>query len=246
MATLDGQRIVLIGASSGIGLATATLAVQRGAAIVIAARGDERLRTAAAKVGGDTEARCLDATDEEQVRAFFAGLGAFDHLCTLVPGASTRTQSATSSSSFLDTEPGLFAAVFRNRFWAQCFAARHGARHIRPGGSIIFVSNTMPRKVIPSYSAACAASGALEALARILALELAPVRVNTIAPGFVATPGTSLIPGERKRTWDRLVAAQPVSRYGVAAEIAEAILSLMTNRYATGAILTIDGGYSLT
>ena len=67
-----------------------------------------------------------------------------------------------------------------------------------------------------------------------------------IAPGFVATPGTNLIPEHRKQTWDRLVRAQPVNRYGDAAEIAEAILSLMSNRYATGAILTIDGGYSLT
>jgi NAD(P)-dependent dehydrogenase (short-subunit alcohol dehydrogenase family) len=245
MMSLDGQRIVLIGASSGIGLATAILAAERGAAIVMAARGEERLRAAASKVGRETETICLDATDEEQVRGFFAGLGAFDHLCTLVPGASGRTQSARYSS-FVDTDPDVFASVFRNRFWAQCFAARHGARHIRPGGSIVFVSNTMPRKVIPSYSAACAASGALEALARILALELSPVRVNTIAPGFVATPGTNLIPEQRKQTWDRLVRTQPVNRYGDAAEIAAAILSLMSNRFATGATLTVDGGYSLT
>jgi NAD(P)-dependent dehydrogenase (short-subunit alcohol dehydrogenase family) len=245
MITLHGQRIVLIGASSGIGLATATLAAQRGAVIVMAARGEERLRAAASKVEGETEVHCLDATVEAQVKSFFAGLGAFDHLCTLVPSASSRTQSATYSS-FLDTDADLFAGVFRNRFWAQCFAARHGARHLRPGGSIVFVSNTMPRKVIPSYSAACAAAGALEALARILALELAPVRVNVIAPGFVGTPGTKLIPEQRKETWDRLVTGQPVNRYGDAAEIGEAILSLMSNRYATGAILTIDGGYSLT
>jgi NAD(P)-dependent dehydrogenase (short-subunit alcohol dehydrogenase family) len=242
---LDGQKIVLIGASAGIGLATATLAARRGASVVIAARGEEGLRSAAERIPEKVETHRLDATSEEDLKAFFAKVGAFHHLCTLVPGATSKTATA-GYLSFLDTDPDVFATVFRNRFWAQCFAVRHGGRLIQPGGSVVFVSNTMPRKIIPNYSASCAAAGALEALSRILAIELAPVRVNVIAPGFVGTPGTDLIPEERKRSWERIVAAQPVKRLAQAEEIAEGILSLMSNRYTTGATLTIDGGYSLT
>jgi NAD(P)-dependent dehydrogenase (short-subunit alcohol dehydrogenase family) len=243
--TFAGEKIVLIGASAGIGLATAKLAVQGGAEVVIAGRNKVRLRSAITDIGGASEGHSLDATNESELAAFFSRVGAFHHLCTFVPSATDKSTPARYTR-FLDMDPDLFANVFRNRFWSQCYAARQGMPNLADSGSIVFVSNTNPRKVIPNYSAGCAAAGAIEALARILALELAPVRVNVIAPGFVATPGTGMIPQSRKQAWDALTQSQPVKRLAEPAEIAHGILFLMANRFATGTVLSIDGGYSLS
>jgi NAD(P)-dependent dehydrogenase (short-subunit alcohol dehydrogenase family) len=243
--SLTGKRIVLIGGSAGIGLATAKQAARLGASLVIAGRTEQRLRDAAAAVEGPVETHQLDATDESAVADFFAKVGRFDHLSMLVPAAPDKALS-TKFVRFLDMASEDFAAVFMNRFWTQCYAARHGAPNMNSDGSIVFVSSTQPRKVIPNYSASGAASGAIEILARILSTELSPIRVNVIAPGFIETPGTEDIPAERRAAWDRITSAQAVKRLGRAEEIADGMIFLMTNTYTTGTVLDIDGGYSLT
>lgn len=243
--SLAGTRIVIIGGSSGIGLATAKAAAARGARLVIGGRSPERLSRAAMEIGGAVETHSVDATDEPAVAALFARLGRFDHLTVLVPTAPDKSLSA-KLAPFLEMEPGLFETVFRNRFWSQLWGARYGASQINAGGSIVLMSNSQPRKTIPHYAASCAAAGAIEALARTLAIELAPIRVNVIAPGFVATPGTGHIPPERRQSWDRIATAQPVKRLGRAEEIAHGMLFLMENAYATATVLDVDGGYRLT
>ncbi len=241
---LAGQRLVIIGGSSGIGLALAQQALVADAEVVIGGRSAERLAAASALAKG-AETVQVDATDEAAMAALFATLAPFDHLTVLVPSASARAVSA-GFAPFLDMDPVLFANVFRNRFWTQCWGARYGAPRMRPGGSIVFMSNSQPRKPIPTYSPSCAAAGAIEALMRILAVELAPVRVNVIAPGFIETPGTEDIPPERRSKWDRIAQAQPVQRLGLPDEIASGMLFLMANRFTTGAVLDIDGGYRFT
>ena len=242
---LTGKRIVLIGGSAGIGLATAQRAAELGASLVIAGRTQQRLQNAQASIAGPVECHQLDATNENALEAFFSEIGAFDHLSVLVPGATDK-QHSQRFDRFLDMDSEAFARVITNRFWTQVYAARHGAPHINSGGSIVFVSNTQPHKAIENYSASAAACGAIETLARILAMELSPLRVNVIAPGFIETPGTEAIPAERRKAWDRITSAQAVKRLGRAEEIAEGLLFLMTNEYTTGAVLSIDGGYSLT
>jgi NAD(P)-dependent dehydrogenase (short-subunit alcohol dehydrogenase family) len=243
--SLAGARIVIIGGSSGIGLAAAKAATLRGARLVIGGRSPERLARAAAEIGGAVETRALDATDEQAVAALFGSLGRFDHLAVLIPAAPDKSVSA-KFAPFLEMEPGLFESVFRNRFWAQLWGVRYGAPRMNPGGSIVLMSSSQPRKTIPRYAASCAAAGAIEALARTLAIELAPIRVNVIAPGFVETPGTEHIPSERRQSWDRITAAQPVKRLGKAEEIASGMMFLMENEYATATVLDVDGGYRLT
>ena len=240
-----GKRIVLIGGSAGIGLATAKQAASLGASLVIAGRTEERLQHAEAQIEGPVECHQLDATDESAVAGLFSKVGAFDHLSVLVPGATDK-QHSKMFDRFLDMDSDAFAQVITNRFWTQCYAARHGAPHINSGGSIVFVSNTQPRKAIENYSPSAAACGAIETLARILAIELSPIRVNVIAPGFIETPGTDAIPPERRAAWDRITSAQAVKRLGRAEEIADGLLFLMANEYTTGTVLDIDGGYSLT
>jgi NAD(P)-dependent dehydrogenase (short-subunit alcohol dehydrogenase family) len=100
--------------------------------------------------------------------------------------------------------------------------------------------------MIPRYSASCAAAGAIEALARALAVEIAPIRINVIAPGFILTSGTEQIPAERKAAWDKTAQSQPIKRLGDPAEVADGMLFLMENGYTTGAVLDIDGGYRFT
>ncbi len=240
-----GQRAVLIGASAGIGLETAKRLAAEGAELVLASRNMERLDAATRGIPGVALRRQVDATDEGQVATFFKELAPFDHLSTFVPAAADAAMSA-KFGRFLDMDLAVIQRVMTNRFWSHCFAARHAAAKLKPGGSIVFVSSTMPRKAIPGYAASSAAAGALEALARVLAIELAPVRVNVVVPGFIASHGTENIPQERKAEWARLVSAQGVKRLGTSEEIADAILFLMSNAYATGALLTVDGGYTLT
>lgn len=244
-ASLRNQRIVIIGGSAGIGLSTAKEAVLRGAQVVIAGRTQERLKAAAVAIGVAVEIRQLDAGSESAVAEFFAKVGEFDHLAVLVPGAPDKELSA-KLGPFLTMEPDVFEAVFRNRFWTQCWAVRHAALRIRKTGSIVLSSSSQPRKTIPGYSASCAAVGAVETLMRILAIEIAPIRVNVIAPGFIATPTTDFIPPERRAAWDKVLHAQPVKRFGSPAEIADGILFLMENAFATGTVLDIDGGYRFT
>ena len=241
----DGKRIVLIGGSAGIGLATAKRAAKLGASLVIASRSQERLRNAQIEIEGSVECHQLDATEEKAVADLFSKVGSFDHLSVLVPGATDKEHSQ-QFDRFLDMDSDAFARVITNRFWTQCYAARHGAPNLNPGGSIVFVSNTQPRKAIENYSPSAAACGAIETLARILAIELSPIRVNVIAPGFIETPGTESIPATRRAAWDRITSAQAVKRLGRAEEIAEGLLFLMANEYTTGTVLDIDGGYSLT
>lgn len=243
--TLKDRRIVLIGGSAGIGLATARAAAAVGARLVIAGRTEERLAAAKAELGAGVETHRLDATDEAAVSTVFKRIGAFDHVAGFVPSATDKAMSARFGR-FLDIDRDTFEAIFRNRFWTQCYIARHGAPLIARDGSIVFMSSTQPRKTIPRYAASASAAGAIESLARILALELAPVRVNVIAPGFIETPGTEDIPEDRKRAWAEMVSRQAVQRLGTAEEIARAILFMMANPYMTGAIMTVDGGYTLT
>ncbi|MGE0093120.1 MAG: SDR family NAD(P)-dependent oxidoreductase [Alphaproteobacteria bacterium] len=245
MSSLKDKRIVIIGGSAGIGLQTAKEASRRGAKIVIAGRTLERLKTAADEIGGRVETYQVDATTEAGIKAFFSRVGQFDHLTVLVPSAPDKSLSA-KLGLFLDMEPAVFDTVFRNRFWSQCWAARYGAPHMSKEGSIVFMSSSQPRKTIPRYSASCAAAGAIESLARILAIELAPIRVNVIAPGFIQTPGTDHIPPERRAMWDKIAQAQPVKRLGEVQEIADGMLFLMENGFATGTTLDIDGGYRFT
>lgn len=244
-AALAGQRIVLIGASTGIGFATAQAALAAGAKVVIAARSVERLDRAWNALERKVEAFRLDATEEHSMAAFFARMESFDHLAVFVPTAPSAAVRA-QLGAFLETPSEAFEAVIRNKVWPQLYAARHGAPRIAPGGSLLFVTGQAHRKSLPGYAASAAANGATEAIVRALAVELAPVRINAIAPGLVETDILRAAPEAFRRAVAEKVARHPVPRMGTVEETAAGILLLMANRFVTGAVLELDGGMKLT
>jgi NAD(P)-dependent dehydrogenase (short-subunit alcohol dehydrogenase family) len=236
--SLEGKRIVIIGGSSGIGLATAKMAVKYGAEVVIASRSLDKLEAAKAAIGGKTEAYPLDITSEEQVGDLFEKVGDFDYLTT--PGSSI------SGGPFLTTDTSQARADFDSKFWGQYYAAKYAAPKIRSGGSIVLFSGIYSTRPPAGTSSIAAVNGAIESLCRGLAVELSPLRVNVIVPGLVDTPIFDYMPSEQREGMFKQVAeALPAKRTGQPEDIAQAVLLLMTNPFADGTILFVDGGATL-
>jgi NAD(P)-dependent dehydrogenase (short-subunit alcohol dehydrogenase family) len=236
--TLQDKTVVIIGGSSGIGLATARAAKAAGANMVITGRNTERLRAASAELGGAVRAAALDANDEAGTRDLFASLARVDHLFV---SAATVSFGLKLTSPTAELRPSL-----DTRFWGSLFAVRECVHKMPPDGSITFTSGTSAWRPLPGGSIGSASCGAIEAFARSLAVELAPIRVNTIAPGLVDTPLISSVMGERGEVMLKRAAEQlPVRRVGRPEDIADAVMFLMNNGYTTGITLTVDGGRTL-
>jgi len=235
---LEGKRIVIIGGSSGIGLATARVAASEKAEVIIASRSEEKLSRARELIQGKVKALTVNVMDEGSVKAFFTKVGPFDHLTT--PG------SEAAMGMFLDLDTQAARKAFDSKFWGQYHAAKHGAPRIRPGGSITFFSGIWSRRPVPGASAIAAINSAVEGLARALAQEMAPIRVNVVSPGIVDTPIYAGMPEvAREAMFKEAAAAIPVKRIARPQEIAEGVLYLMTSEYTTGTTLYVDGGRTL-
>jgi NAD(P)-dependent dehydrogenase (short-subunit alcohol dehydrogenase family) len=233
--SLSNAVVIILGGSSGIGLATAKAARDEGAKVIVTGRSIERLDAARAALGPGARAIALDVTDEAGTRAFFGGLDALDHVFI--------TAGALVGDAHLEPATEVLRPAIDTRFWGALYAAKYAAPKIRGGGSITFMSGTAALRPIQGGAVATASCGAVEALARALAVDLSPIRVNTIRPGFVDTPLLDKFLGARKpevlaETAKRL----PVQRVGRAEDVADAVLFLMKNGYVTGISLTIDGG----
>ncbi|MGX9885034.1 SDR family oxidoreductase [Streptomyces sp. NPDC002276] len=231
-----GQRVVVIGGTAGIGLAVAEAAGREGARVVVASRRQESVDAALKRLPEDAEGRVLDASDESTVRDFFAGLGGYDHLVYTAGEALLMESVAESdlgrSRAFLDT-----------RLWGAYTAVKYGAGSIREGGSVVLTTGTAGRRPLPGTSVAAALCGAMESLTRALALELAPLRVNVVAPGLVRTELWRELPDEdRDGLFASVAGSLPVGRIGEPADVAEAYLYLMRGGYSTGSTVVVDGG----
>jgi NAD(P)-dependent dehydrogenase (short-subunit alcohol dehydrogenase family) len=238
---LRGQRIVVIGGSSGMGLAVARAAGAEGAAVVIAARDAERLARARATVAGEVTTRVLDARDEAAVRAFFRDLGGLDHLVTT---AHESSAGLGAMRPFPELDLAAARRFMDGKFWSQVTAARHAVPVLPAHGSITLISGVASRKAMPRHTAVAAVNGAVEAFARALAHEIRPRRVNVVAPGLTATPTYDAIPEpERAAFFAARAAHLPVGRVGTPEDIAETVLYLMKNGYSTGTVVDVDGGH---
>lgn len=234
--SLDGQRIVILGGTSGIGFATAQAAAQEGASIVIASSRRESVDRARAALPKGTEGLAVDLSDETAIAGLFATLGAFDHL---VYTAGENLELGALNAMSLDG-----ARRFWNvRYWGAVTAAKYASPHIRPGGSIVLttgIANLRPRK---GWTVAAGICGAMEAFTRALAVELAPVRVNAVSPGVVRTPlWGAMSEADREAMYKSVGMALPVGRVGNAEDVAKTYLYLMHEDFSTGQVIVVDGG----
>lgn len=228
---LTGRTVVVVGGSSGIGLATAGLAKAEGAEVVVASRNAARLQAAADGIGA--RAIACDVTSDDSVAALFRSTGPVDHVVVTAAQLKTGPIKAISMDDVRATMEG--------KFWGAWRVAR--AAEIRPGGSLTLVSGFLSVRPRPNSAIVGAANGALESLTRSLALDLAPVRVNCVSPGVVDTPIRAAMPEEARRDMlARTAASLPVGRVGSGEDIARQILTFMTVGFATGSIVYLDGG----
>ena len=232
---LKDKKVVVVGGSSGIGLSTAELAKREGAEVIIASRNAERLDAAAKKL--NATAIPADVTSDESIAELFRRCGPVDHV--VVTAAQLRT------GPFKTVKMEDVRATMEGKFWGAWRVAH--AAEIRPGGSLTLVTGYLSIRPRPNSAIIGAANGALESLARSLALELAPVRVNAVSPGIIDTPIRAAMPEEARRDMlAKTAAALPVGRVGVGDDIARQILAFMTIGFATGSIVYLDGGALIT
>jgi NAD(P)-dependent dehydrogenase (short-subunit alcohol dehydrogenase family) len=237
--SLDGQRVVIIGGTSGIGLASATAAAREGAAVVIVSSNHGRVRDAVEQLPGATEGQVVDVTSEHAVRELFDRLGAFDHLVYTAgePLALEELQTLRLERA---------RAFFEIRYFGALAAVKHASSTIRPGGSIVLSSGSAGARPQKGWTVAASITGATEALTRALAVELAPVRVNAVAPGVVRTALWDGIPqAEREAFYNTVGEAMLTGRVGEPDEIAQTHVYLMRDRFITGAVIPVDGGARL-
>jgi NAD(P)-dependent dehydrogenase (short-subunit alcohol dehydrogenase family) len=233
---LTNQRVVVIGGSSGMGLATARAAAEAGANVTIAAREQKQLDFALASLPAGCEAVQTDITHEDEVAALFDHVGALDHL-VYTASAGPAPQPVTELD--LDGARRGFEVIY----WGVVAAVKHAAPRLRQGGSVTLTSGTLAVRPIPGFGLASAGASAIEGLARGLAVDLAPLRVNAVRPGTVRTPMYDVMPEEHREALFTAVRERNLTRsIGEPEQIALAHLYLMGNSYVTGTVLTVDGG----
>jgi NAD(P)-dependent dehydrogenase (short-subunit alcohol dehydrogenase family) len=233
---LTGQTVLVIGGSAGIGLETARLARANGADVILTARDPDRLHRVGLELGASIAA--FDATDFDRLERFFDALpGPVDHLLVTGPGPSSAPL-ADLQAARADIEAHLLLPLQ---------LARHAARTVRPGGTLLLMGGVGRRLPAPGLALRSALTAALPAMTRNLALELAPIRVNLLAAGFVDTPGSAALLGDQlEARRHQLRSTLPIGRVVGPADVAALAVHLMTNTAVTGAAFDIDGGQQLT
>jgi NAD(P)-dependent dehydrogenase (short-subunit alcohol dehydrogenase family) len=231
---LAGQTVVVIGGSAGIGLETARRALAEGADVVLTGRSADRLKAAAAELGSPRTA-AFDATDAAALRRFFQDLPPIDHVMV--------TAGGPRYGPLLDMDAAQVRDAISDHVVLALEVAQSAAGKMRPGGTLLLMGGTGGRRIGHGLGIASAATAALPPFTAALALELAPVRVNLIAAGFVDTPlSASLLGDQLEERRNELRATLPIGRVVGPADVAALAVHIMTNTALTGATYDIDGG----
>ena len=232
----DNKRVVIVGGSSGIGLAVAEEATSQGAEVVIISSKAGRVQEAIQSIGGQARGQAIDVSDENAVESFFTKLGAFDHL-VFTAGDSLQL------NELADTDLKQARHAFELRYWSALATVKYGSPHIRKGGSIVLTTGVAGQRPQSGWVIAASVCGTIEALTRALAVELAPIRVNAVSPGVVRTNlWQNMSSSEREQLFESVGKRLPVGRVGEAHDIAQAFLFLMKEGFSTGQTVVVDGG----
>lgn len=237
---MGSETAVVIGGSSGIGLATAARLVQLGTSVTIVGRSPERLREASKQLPGAVTTATLDCTDAAAVAAFFTAIGSIDHvIVSLAGGAALGPFTAVMEPEFRST--------FDGKFWPYVNVLREAAPRLNTSGSITLVTGASAIAATPGAASLAAVNGALEGMIKTLAVELAPLRVNAVSPGLTDTAAWHRIPDDiREQMYAKAAAETPAGRVGQADDVAQAIVAVLSNPFLTGVVLPCDGGKRLT
>jgi NAD(P)-dependent dehydrogenase (short-subunit alcohol dehydrogenase family) len=239
---LSNQKILIVGGGSGMGLALARRCVEAGATVIIAGRSEARLRQAREAFGNPSglEVAVVDIAREDQVAALFAEIGGLDHIVS--------TAADIEGAYRLLPELDLKAAqrMVDSKLFGPLLLANHGAPRLAANGSMTFISGIAAYRPAARGSVVAAVNAALEGLVRALAVELAPIRVNAVSPGWIDTTIWALVAGDRKAEMLAAMAERlPVGRVGQPEDIADAIFFLIGNGFTTGTTLHVEGGHRL-
>lgn len=233
---LAGQRVVILGGTSGIGFATAAAAAREGADVLVVSSKDTSVERALGTLPAGAKGEAVDLTDAGRITAFFERTGAFDHLVF-----TAGEPLALMALDDLDIEAA--REFFTLRYFGALAASSAAAPHIRPGGSIVLTTGIAADRPGAGWAVAASICGAVQSMVRAMAVELAPLRVNAVSPGVVRSPlWSQMTDQEREDMYAQTAASLPVGRVGETEDIAEAYLFLMRQRFATGTIVTVDGG----
>ncbi|SFO30408.1 NAD(P)-dependent dehydrogenase, short-chain alcohol dehydrogenase family [Mesorhizobium sp. NFR06] len=230
------EHCVIIGGSSGIGLATAKRLVSPAMKVTITGRDEEKLKGAWKALGGAVGKAAFDASRPDEVRRFFDGLGPFDHLVLAASGGKGLGPFATLDLA--DIGSGVDEKI---RPQLACLQA--ALPILNKTGSVTFISAVSAQLAAPGVAGIGAINGMLLTVAPILAVELKPLRVNVVAPGVIDTPWWDfLADDQRQAVFAEYAGKTPVGRIGRAEDVADAIAFLVSNGFMTGQVLTCDGG----
>lgn len=240
-ALLAGKHVVVVGGASGIGFAVAEGARDQGARVTVASSQAPRIEAAAARLAdgaqqGQVQGLVVDVRDEAGVAGFFEQVGPFDHL------AFTAGDWGGRAGPVRDVDIEAAQAALAVRFWGAVRVVKHASRSIAADGSITLTGGVLAHRPMKGAPLTTAFAGAQEHLVRGLAVDLAPVRVNLVAPGLVLTDPVKSMPQAMR---DAFTARLPLPRPATPAEAAEAYLYLMRGGYTTGQVLLVDGGTSV-
>lgn len=238
MITVKNKKVIVVGASSGIGRALAHLFSNEGAIVYLLSRTESKLKVVQKELNGESRTFAMDMLDEDSVNRVFEKIGAFDFLSFSAVSDETKLMSSIKTMSTEKAQRGM------EKFWGTFNVARAASNYISKEGAMVFTSSiSIYRPSKNGGSIMNAASAAVNVFAKSLALEIAPTRVNIVAPGVIGTGVWTNNERENYKTWASNTL--PVKHLGTAEELAYAFYSILTNPYMTGSTVSVDGGLTL-
>ncbi|TPG45251.1 SDR family oxidoreductase [Flavobacterium pectinovorum] len=239
MENLKGKKVVIIGGSSGIGLATAKSIASKGGNVIIVSSNQGRIDKALQEIAAESTGYAVDVTNEIEVKNLFEKVGSFDHL--IFTAGENLILSNVEDTTLEDARN-----YFNIRYWGAFAAVKYAAPFINSKGSIVLTSGIASNRPNKGWALGASICAAMEGFTRAMAMELAPIRVNIVSPGVVKTElWGSMSESDREAMYANIGNTLPVKRVGEAEDIAKTFLYLLEQEYGTGQTLIIDGGTSL-